>query len=344
MMLDADGRKDVMRNADARIKVQETLPVNTKAKDTFFKTVYATEERKKKLASFLLGVDAEKITTADVRPVLFGNKENDLAFTCDDIFYLMAESQSSVSPNVPYRMLEYITAGLRSTVDSEQLLYGSGRVYFPVPKLYLLQTGLETEAKKLPKQVQYDACLSDSYKRAERKFGGGAAEPDLEAVIHVYDFRMSMDEILEYIGRNVLPERFNPYDDDMRDYALTANGITYMQRAMKYGRYKMPPNVSTVAGYLELLIERNIFVDLLTNKEVCDMTMVQFSRDDMLIYQGREEGREEGLKRGIIGTAKAYFKCRYSAEDTKNAVLEEYPDTDGSLIDDIIAEVYSLAR
>ena len=30
--------------------VQEVLPVNTKAKDTFFKTVYASEERRWKLA------------------------------------------------------------------------------------------------------------------------------------------------------------------------------------------------------------------------------------------------------------------------------------------------------
>ena len=35
-------------------------------------------------------------------------------------------------------------------------------------------------------------------------------------------------------------------------------------------------------------------MDLLNDKEVCDMTMAQFSRDDILLYQGREEGREEG--------------------------------------------------
>ena len=29
------------------------------------------------------------------------------------------------------------------------------------------------------------------------------------------------------------------------------------------------------------------------------MTMAQFSRDDILIYQGREEGLEEGLEEGI---------------------------------------------
>lgn len=283
---------------------REVLPVNRRAKDTFFKTVYAAEGRQRALASFLLGVEGDKVSVANVRPVLFGNKENDLAFECDGVFYLMVENQASFSPNVPYRLLEYITAGLRSTVDSERLLYGSGRVYFPIPKLYMLQTGLETAEEKLPGQVQYDIRLSDSYRLAGQKYGEKAALPDLDAVVHVYDFRMTPDEVVTYIEQNSIPDRFMAYDSDLRRYALTANGITHIQRAAKdeehNKKYIMPENVSTVAEYLALLIERNIFVDLLTDKEVCDMTMAQFSRDDMLIYQGREEGRAEGKAEAII--------------------------------------------
>lgn len=56
------------------------------------------------------------------------------------------------------------------------------------------------------------------------------------------------------------------------------------------------------------MLDRGIFVDLLSDKEVCDMTMAQFSRDDILIYQGREEGVrafildkvEDGVSESII--------------------------------------------
>ncbi|EOS34429.1 hypothetical protein C804_01518, partial [Lachnospiraceae bacterium A4] len=58
-------------------------------------------------------------------------------------------------------------------------------------------------------------------------------EPDLEAVVHVYDFRMTLKEMLEYIESGTQPERFAPYQGDLLDYALTANGITYIQRAVK---------------------------------------------------------------------------------------------------------------
>lgn len=296
-----------MNRKTVQKKAQEVMPVNSKAKDTFFKKVYEKEERQKELAAFLLGVSSEKISTANVRPVLFGNKENDFAFLCNDIFYVMLEEQSSVSPNVPYRLLEYIVAGLRSMVDSEQLLYGKSQVYFPVPKLYMLQVGLETKEENLPEKIQYELRLSDSYVSIDEKYLTDAAKPDLEAVVHVYDFRMTHSEILNYIEQNILPDRFLPYDNDIRNYALTANGITYMQRAGKNETYTMPSNISTVADYLELLLERNIFVDLLSDKEVCDMTMAQFSRDDIMRYQGREEGRQEGRQEGRAEGIQAFI-------------------------------------
>ena len=281
-------------------KPQEVLPVNTKAKDTFFKTVYASEERQRKLASFLLGMEGKEITVANVRPVLFGKRENDLSFVTDAIFYVMTENQATVCPNVPYRLLEYITSGLRSTVDSE----------------------------KLPEKVQYDIRLSDSYMTVEQQHKNALTEPDLEAVVHVYDFRMTLKEMLEYIESGTQPERFAPYQGDLLDYALTANGITYIQRAVKkekQNQYDMPDNVTSVADYLELLIKRDIFVDLLTDKEVCDMTMAQFSRDDILLYQGREEGREEGERIGELrGVIRTYQKLGIPLETARQYIMKEF--------------------
>ncbi len=82
----------------------EAIPVNTKAKDTFFKKVFEKEERQRGLVSFLLGVDPESVTLSNVRPVLFGNKENDFACMCDGVIYVLAEAQSTPSPNIPYKV------------------------------------------------------------------------------------------------------------------------------------------------------------------------------------------------------------------------------------------------
>ncbi|MDE6940811.1 MAG: hypothetical protein K2P40_07730 [Lachnospiraceae bacterium] len=153
--------------------------------------------------------------------------------------------------------------------------------------------------ERLPEKVRYDIRLSESYLPVGEKYGENPPEPDLDATAHVYDFRMTLDETLRYIEQGELPDRFAAYDSDMREYALVANGITYVQRAGNDTKYVAPTNIRTVAEYLQLMLDRGIFVDLLSDKEVCDMTMAQFSRDDILIYQGLEEGREEGLEEGI---------------------------------------------
>ena len=64
-------------------------------------------------------------------------------------------------------------------------------------------------------------------------------------------------------------------------------------------------------------------MDLLSDKAVCDMTMAQFSRDDILIYQGREEGLsafiqdkvEDGVPENII----IQKLCKYFALDENTA-------------------------
>ena len=115
--------------------------------------------------------------------------------------------------------------------------------------------------------MQYDTRLSDSYLAVEEQYKSALTEPELEAVVHVYDFRMTIKEMLEYIESETQTERFASYQGDMLDYALTANGITYIQRAAKkekQNQYVMPNNVFSVADYIELLVKRDIFVDLLT--------------------------------------------------------------------------------
>ncbi len=102
---------------------------------------------------------------------------------------------------------------------------------------------MEIKQEKLPEQVKYDIRLSDSYLSEDKEDNAKNIEPDLEVIVYVYDFRMTYTEILAYIEQNVLPERLKEYENDMRNYALVANGITYIQRAEKNKKYKMPANV-----------------------------------------------------------------------------------------------------
>ena len=102
----------------------------------------------------------------------------------------------------------------------------------------------------LPEKVRYDIRLSESYLPAGEKYGENPPEPDLDATAHVYNFRMTLDETLRYIEQGELPDRFAAYDSDMREYALVANGINYVQRAGNDTKYVAPTNIRTVDAYV----------------------------------------------------------------------------------------------
>ena len=98
----------------------KVLPVNPKVKDRLFHKIYECEEYLNELAHFLLGVEVDEVKLSNVEPIIFGNKENDLAFLCNDSLYIMMEEQSYDCANISYRILEYIVVALRSTVESER--------------------------------------------------------------------------------------------------------------------------------------------------------------------------------------------------------------------------------
>ncbi len=105
--------------------------------------------------------------------------------------------------------------------------------------------------------------------------------------------RMNQEECLRYINDNVLPSRMNCYilsENELLQYAISAACITYLQRAVKSPEiYALPENIKSTEHMIIELMNREMLVNLFSRKEVCDMTMAQFSRDDILRYGGREE-------------------------------------------------------
>lgn len=278
--------KDVQKNA------QYVLKENPKAKDSFFGMVDASEERVASLARFLMGERAESVRVRPVRPIIFGNKENDVAFLCDDALYYMVEAQSSVCGNMPWRMLEYITAGLRSFIPSAEKLYGSGRILFPVPLLYVVQTGLVRNEGALPKAVEYGQCLSDSF----RKHRGRTVTSGLELKLHVFDFRMTYGEVFRYVEDCEIPFRINGYDTELLQYALVANSVAYLSFVRRNGAGQAPRNAKNLGELCRLFAKRGLFVEIFEDKEACNMAIATFSREEELRMEGRVEGRSEGIE------------------------------------------------
>lgn len=55
----------------------------------------------------------------------------------------------------------------------------------------------------------------------------------------------------------------------------------------------MPSKIKDIKALCQLFLERGILKDLFEKKEVCEMAVVQYSRDEQLKLIGREEGIKE---------------------------------------------------
>lgn len=66
------------------------------------------------------------------------------------------------------------------------------------------------------------------------------------------------------------------------------------------------------------------------------MTLAQFSRDDMLIYQGREEERQESMNR----LAETCFKLNQSSEEAQRLIAMTFPDADSEYVETVIKKIY----
>jgi len=155
------------------------LQVNRLYKNNFFQRLFADLERLRDTVKLFSGKDEGDVQIANVKPILLGNKENDLSFLVGNVFYYMVEAQSTPNPNMPFRILGYITTALLQLVEANKL-YEKELVKLKVPKLFTIFTGVR---KTIPAQIVSEQRLSDAFEVAQ-------AFPDLEVVVHAYDFTM----------------------------------------------------------------------------------------------------------------------------------------------------------
>lgn len=201
-----------------------------------------------------------------------------------------------------------------------------------MPKLFTVFTGCNP---RIFDQILGKQRLSDLYFATE-------LQPDLELIVHTYNFRMTPKEVVNYMNEETIPARFEAYrEGDLFWYALFTNCATYLVKKDKY-KTTIECKIKTIPQLCAMFLEREIFMDLFERKEVCEMAVIQYSRDEQLRWEGREEGLEEGREEGIFNTisiledlgvtktlilSKLQEKYQLS-ESQARELLEKYSDRD----------------
>ena len=128
-------------------------------KDNTFCALFSEKRNLIELYNALSGSSFDMDTPVEIVTLdntFFGERENDLSFIIDNRWIVLAEQQSTLSPNIPLRMLVYVARQYENLVFSRDI-YSRKLVKIPTPELYVFYNGPQDAP------VEQETKLSDAF-------------------------------------------------------------------------------------------------------------------------------------------------------------------------------------
>lgn len=143
-------------------------------KDSIFKRLFNDEKELLQLYNALTGKNYPEDTEIEIVTLdnaVFRDQKNDVAFLINRKFINLTEHQSTLSPNMPLRFLEYIAKEYQKLYFSKTI-YSETPVQLPTPEFYVLYNGMK------------DAPLEQTLKLSDT-FTGECDTISLELIVKV---------------------------------------------------------------------------------------------------------------------------------------------------------------
>ena len=249
-------------------------------KDSLIRAMFNKPEKALELYSDISGKTyppGTKVEMATPDDIILYKQRCDIAFIIDGILIVIMEHQSTLSKNIPLRMLQYVLIIFSMYLDLGASLYKEKRVMIPKPEFYMLYNG------NAPCPYKSEMRLSDSFigKKVDE-------EPTLELVVNVIN--INYDTKSEIITKN----------KDLREYALFIEKIRNKQENGMELKKALKETVKECLAegiLLELLKEHEGEVDsmfsMIYDEELARKYAWEEGREEGKI-EGKIEGREEG--------------------------------------------------
>jgi len=232
----------------------------------------------------------EDVTKKDIIPItleniLLADIYNDLGFQVKDKILILVEAQSTWTMNIIIRMLMYLAETYNKYFKkTKQSLYGSKKVSFPKPELYMIYIGEKGNKKEI-------ISLTEEFL--------GGKESSIEVKVKVIFDGKKGDIINQYITFTKI------YNEQVKVYGRTRKAVMETIR------------ICTERDVLkEYLIERE--------KEVISIMMSLFDKEeifDTFIYNVAKESEEKGR---IISTIEMCKEFGISFSDTVNKISSKF--------------------
>ena len=193
---------------------------------------------------------------------------NDISFILDTLIMMLIEHQTTLNPNMPVRLLNYVAELFKIYLEPEKRkMYSSSLIQIPAPEFYVFYDGDDTSfERKILK-------LSDAFKAPSDK---------LELIVHVYNLATGKNEALKSICK------------PLREYSTFSNHYKMLR--------KQGLDIDeAVRDTIRYCIDNNVMKDYLLHNESEVINMFGFEWNEK---EEREALLEAGEARGIaIGRA-----------------------------------------
>jgi predicted transposase/invertase (TIGR01784 family) len=240
-----------------------------------------------------------KIEINTIRNILSRGRINDISFIVNGKFVVLVEHQSTISENMPLRMLLYIAELYNRYIERESI-YRKSKIPIHRAEFVILYNGTE----EMPDDVVVSK-LSDMYIDPVP----AGQEPALELVVTTYNINKGRNP--DIAKRSPTLYEYETFIDTVREYE------------------KDMPLKAAITKAVRDCIDNNILKQFLINHEpeVVDMLFEEWDMDTALKVQ-KEEGREEGRMEEKKRMARAL--------QAKGHGVNDIADITGLAVDDVL--------
>lgn len=271
----------------------EKETVKRNYKDGIFRDLFNNEGRLLELYNALSGESYPvgtpiKIVTLD--NVIFNELKNDIAFVIDNRFIILAEHQSTFSPNFPLRMFCYLAREYEKLCYTE-IVYSKRQVMIPTPELYVFYDGKEDYPE------EWELKLSDAYL-------GKCDKITVEAVVKI--FNVNYDKGAKLLEKCRTLQEYSLLMQMVRTkFAVTGSRETAVKESIRE------------------CIESDILAEYLKEQRGDIMSILEVNltleerdaiREQDGYYRGRIDGLEEGQREKAFEIAKNLKKAGLDIE------------------------------
>ena len=242
---------------------------NPRVRDTLFCKYAGTASNLLAISNAIRGTnhtDASRIQINTLQGSFYSNLKNDISFILDTLIMMLIEHQTTLNPNMPVRLLNYVAELFKIYLEPEKRkMYSSSLIQIPAPEFYVFYDGDDTSfERKILK-------LSDAFKAPSNK---------LELIVHVYNLATGKNEALKSICK------------PLREYSTFSNHYKILR--------KQGLDIDeAVRDTIRYCIDNNVMRDYLqcNESEVINMFGFEWNEKEereALLEAGEARGRASG--------------------------------------------------